>query len=101
MDERAKANMWFERLVPLLAVQKLPCENGPARIADAGEFMFMGEQWPTGSFKHRDTRNYISVRRNSSTEPFKTPGDWELFVPCTMEPFMRGFFDTFVMPTPA
>jgi hypothetical protein len=96
MTEGQKAELWFARLIPLLAVQKLPCENGPARHCDVGEFMFMGEvNNGSGSFKHCCTRNYIVVRRNTSSEPFKTPGEWELQVPCSMVPFNRGFFDTF------
>ena len=90
--------VWFNRLLPLLKEQKLPCEFGPARIVDVDEFMYMGSDplgCVTASFKHRDTRNYVMVRKNSTSEPFKLPGEWELFVPVTMVPFNRGFFDKF------
>ena len=99
MTEREKADMWFARLVPLLAVQKLPCENGPARIGSPDEFMFMCESNGIGSFKHRDTRNHVYVRRPQMIGGFEpATKDWELYIPVTTVAFNKGFFDTFDIP---
>jgi len=81
--------VWFNRLIPLLKDRKLPCEYSPARVASVDEFMFMQEINGAGQFKHRDTRNYVIVR------PVRTPGGYELYVPCTTETYHRGFFDQF------
>lgn len=91
-----QANAWFERLKPLLNERKLPCENGPARVCSPDEFMFMHEDHTGGHFKHRDTRNYITVRKAGPVDTFDvpSPNGYELFVPFTQSAFKRGFLDT-------
>lgn len=84
---QAQIAVWFERLIPLLAVQKLPCENGPARFADVHEFMLMQYDNNCGRFKHSDQRNYIYVKRTIS--------GFKLEIPISQEPFHLGFFDKF------
>ena len=53
----------------------------------AEEFMLMEGNETEVRFKHRDTRNYVILRRS-------IPGDaWRLFVPMTKNAFFRGYFD--------
>lgn len=95
---QALADVWFKRLEELLKDRKLPCENGPARVCSPDEFMFMQESAGQGQFKHRDTRNYVMVRKLTGVPgPFDapSPNGYELFVPFTMTAFQRGFFDSF------
>lgn len=92
-----QADLWFGRLVELLKDRKLPCENGPARVCSPDEFMFMQETQGQGCFKHRDTRNYIYVRKSGAPGAFPppVPRAFELFIPVTETAFHRGFFDSF------
>lgn len=94
---QALVSVWFKRLEELLKDRKLPCENGPARVCSPDEFMFMQEVQGMAQFKHRDTRNYVIVRKsgNPGAFPPAKPAAFELFVPFTMEAFQRGFFDSF------
>lgn len=87
---------WFSRLEELLVDRKLPCENGPARLAKANEFMLMDFTPDSAAFKHRDTRNYVHVRKIVN-RPFThaRKGEWELVIPCTDDAFNVGFFDKF------
>lgn len=78
--------------------RKLPCENGPARVCSPDEFMFMQESAGQGQFKHRDTRNYLVVRKVTKvpgTFDVPTPNGYELFIPFTTAAFFKGFFDRF------
>lgn len=95
MTEQETANMWFDRLVPILAVQKLPCEHGPARLASPDEFMFMGIMRGRGaSFKHRYTRNHVYVRPPQTVDGFQPVfTDWELYIPVSTVAFQKGWFD--------
>jgi len=94
-SEIAKA--WFKRLEELLKDRKLPCENGPARVCDVGEFMLMQQIGEVGQFKHRDTRNYVMVKKayDKIGTFVPSPNGYELFVPFTTTGFHRGFFDSF------
>ena len=96
LQEQRVATGWFGRLVPLLAERKLPCENGPARVCSPDEFMFMHEDRGCGYFKHRDTRNYIVVKRAGvpGTLDVPSPNGYELFVPFTTSAYHLGFFDS-------
>ena len=96
MTERELADLWFGRLKSILEVQKLPCENGPARIGSPDEFMFMGVNQGKGCFKHRDTRNYVYVRPPQPIGGFDSAfKDWELYIPVTTVAYNKGWFDTF------
>lgn len=88
--EQAVISQWFARLSQLLTNRKLPCENSPARVCSADEFMLMQVIDGVGQFKHSDTRNYVFVL--PSKEPNKA---YELYVPVTTAPFNLGFFDKF------
>jgi hypothetical protein len=91
--EQMIADLWFKRLADLLKKQKLPCEHGPARFAEADEFMFMYMETNVGYFKHRDTRNYIEVR-------YVAP-NYTLVIPIndsTDEPVNTGFYDKIEFP---
>jgi hypothetical protein len=59
--------------------------------------MFMHEDRGVGYFKHRDTRNYVVVRKAGPVDIFDVPSvnGYELFVPLTTAAFNRGFFDSF------
>lgn len=92
MNERELADLWFPRLQALLPNTPLDTEAGPKRIADVGEFMFMGENRGSGSFKHRDTRNYLFVQRKGA--------GYEIFVPKSTHAFQKGTFDTFNVELP-
>ncbi|OYW73587.1 MAG: hypothetical protein B7Z37_20980 [Verrucomicrobia bacterium 12-59-8] len=95
LQEQMQANLWFERLVPLLADRKLPCENGPARVCSPDEFMFMHADQIGGYFKHSASRNYIVVKRAGVQGTFDvpSPNGYELFVPFRQSAFEKGFFD--------
>lgn len=54
----------FQQLESLLAVTELPTSSGGRRVASPDEFMFMGTNGGDPQFKHRDTRNYVSVQGN-------------------------------------
>ena len=86
------ANAAFERLQNHLKKKPLSCQNGPDRIVDASEFMYMqaddfGSSTTVG-FKHSDTRNYVYLLNYQSWNEL-------LFVPKTPDPWKRGFFDKF------
>lgn len=88
----ADVKKYFPILEELLATRKLPCEHGPARIVSVDEFMLMGVSAPLGTagFKHRDTRNYVYVRRVNRGGA----DTWTLDVPNTGEAFNLGWFDS-------
>lgn len=73
----------FEALAVLLAKTPLPTETGEKRTADAGEFMLMHAEDSAYWFKHRDSRNYLSMDRQGKA----------LAIPTTERAFMRGTFD--------
>jgi hypothetical protein len=86
MPSRAQADFYFEKLAEKLAVTALPTESGEERIAKADEFMLMQiDELGWVQFKHCDTRNYVMLHKDN----------FELYVPRTEEPFMRGTFDVF------
>ncbi len=65
--DQVEVNKQFNRLATLLAVTPLPSSEG-IRHAEADEFMLMEikeTSWDA-RFKHRDTRNYVSVVRSGS-----------------------------------
>ncbi len=68
-------------------------QAGPnRRDVDGDEFMLMCGNDTTLQFKHRDTRNYVYLRR-------PIPGDpWKLEVPINKGTFNLGLFDKFEMP---
>jgi hypothetical protein len=95
ISDREIADIWFQRLVPLLKNRKLPCERGPARECSPDEFMFMQVSGNCAHFKHYGTRNYIYVRKAGPAGVLDapSPNGWELFVPVTTSSFHLGFFD--------
>ena len=63
--------------------------NHTRHDVDIGEFMLMLGNETELQFKHRNTRNYVYLRRS-------IPGDpWELVVPVTSKSFNLGLFDKF------
>ena len=80
-------------LAERLKERKLPCENGPARLVDASEFMIMhrNDSGREVGCKHRDTRNYVYLRVRFDRDLNKEV--WVLDVPSTLEPFHLGWFD--------
>lgn len=84
---QAEVDTRFEILARLLEVYHLPTKAGPYRQADAGEFMLMHETEDGFYFKHRDTRNYITVTRGQ--------GESKIVVPVGGA-FARGIFDVVV-----
>ena len=97
--DREHIDECFEALIPLLEAQNkgdgftresygdyLPECWENRHDLDASEFMLMQSQHSCLGFKHRDTRNYIYLRRS-------IPGDpWKLHIPATGRPFHRGTF---------
>jgi hypothetical protein len=81
-------NDYFARLEKVLKFRMLPTQDGGKRMAEAEEFMFMQVN-SDGSlgFKHRDTRNYVYLKRDHE-------GDDYLKIP-TGGPFHGGTFDVF------
>jgi len=66
---------------------------------DCGEFMLMcgndkGQKNTELQFKHRDTRNYVYLRRDMDS----VASPWKLIVPVTNKPFNKGYFDKFEIP---
>lgn len=84
---QAEVETRFEILARLLQTTQLPTEAGPYRQADAGEFMLMHETEDGLHFKHRDTRNYLTVTRGQ--------GEMKIVIP-TGYAFARGTFDAVV-----
>jgi hypothetical protein len=81
-------NSLFEALDTLLQEQKLPTSYGLSRLAHADEFMLMqvSDDGSVG-FKHIASRNYVFLVPHSTHEKY------DLYVPISNEPFMRGQFD--------
>ena len=77
----------FAVLARLLEIYHLPTEAGPYRQADAGEFMLMHETEDGFHFKHRDTRNYLTITRGQ--------GQSKIIIPIGGA-FARGTFDVLV-----
>lgn len=77
-----EVNARFDLLAGLLATHHLPTQDGAYRQAQAGEFMLMHEDENGTHFKHRDTRNYLTVPPTANA----------LVVPVGGA-FCRGFFD--------
>jgi len=92
----ADVKKYFPILEGLLKDRKLPCEHGPARIVSVDEFMLMSVSEPLGTagFKHRDTRNYVYVRRVNR----QGVDTWTLDVPNSGEAFNLGWFDLLEVP---
>lgn len=88
--DRPEIDAMFERLKAELAKQPLPTEHGKPRLAHASEFMLMHKDGDTGTygFKHCDSRNYVFLLPHGD-------GTFELYVPLSKEPFMRGTFDAY------
>jgi hypothetical protein len=85
MKER---NELFETLESLLQEQKLPTSYGLPRLTHADEFMLMhvSDDGSVG-FKHIASRNYVFLC------PHVTHEKYDLYVPISNDPFMRGQFD--------
>jgi hypothetical protein len=81
---------WFVRLATCLKYRLLPTERQGKREANASEFMLMytSDDGREAFFKHVDTRNYLSVKRDID-------GDYYIKIPDDGKSFHKGFFDTF------
>lgn|GEM_PF-4730780 len=79
----------FTELDSHLQKQKLPTSYGLHRLAHADEFMLMHiSEDGTIGFKHICSRNYVFL-----VPKYRHEGCYELSVPISNEPFMRGQFD--------
>ena len=88
-----EAGQYGKILAERLKERKLPCEHGPARYADASEFMPMhrNDSGREVGYKHRDSRNYVYLRVRFDKDLGKDV--WVLDVPFDTIPFHLGFFD--------
>jgi len=77
-------NGYFVMLDESLKTFPLPTSDGSTRYATADEFMLMDVSGDIVYFKHRDTRNYIYMKKRTG----------ELHVPIGGY-FHRGTFDAF------
>lgn len=89
----------FETLAECLKTERLPTETSGPRRAEADEFMLMHVNRYSGqvrvAFKHCDTRNYLAlvVAYGHLTSKYECAASAQLAIPCTSEPFLRGYFD--------
>ena len=81
-DMIVSTGAWFALLEKQLPNYLLPKADGTTRIADADEFMLMHEsdsghhKW--AHFKHRTTRNYLSLRADGLLHiPSKSGNPWQ------------------------
>ena len=84
MFSRAIVDGYFTMLEQSLKTFPLPTSDGSSRLASVDEFMLMDVSGDIVYFKHRNTRNYIYMRKQNG----------KLHVPVSGY-FHRGTFDAF------
>lgn len=81
---KRETDYWFAHLGAALAVYGLPAGGGRYRTGvNAGEFMLMRVEAGTAHFKHRPSRNYITLHTHTGRPVLSIPGG---------APFCGGIF---------
>jgi hypothetical protein len=93
---QADADTFFPILAELIEGQEFKTSVGTRSDVVADEFMLMWCDNETAAFKHRDTRNYVYLRK---PRMYVDGHPWELDIPVTKDHFHFGLFDKIELPT--